>query len=76
MMRTALSSALGRAVREELLPRNVAQLTTLPTVHQARRTAWTAAQARTFLRAAADDTAYRCSSWPWSTGYAGARSPD
>ena len=58
MMRTALSSALGRAVREELLPRNVAQLTTLPTVHQARRTAWTAAQARAFLRAAADDTAY------------------
>jgi integrase len=58
MMRTALSSALGRAVREELLPRNVAQLATLPTVHQARRTAWTAAQARAFLRAAADDAAY------------------
>lgn len=58
MMRTALSSALGRAVREELVLRNVAQLTTLPTVHRARRTAWTAEQARRFLRAALHDAAY------------------
>ena len=38
--------------------RNVAQLTTLPVEHRARRTAWTAAQARVFLRAAAEDPAY------------------
>src|SRR6478752_7677947 len=58
MIREVLSSALGRAVREELVPRNVAQLTTLPTDQRARRTAWTAAQARSFLRAAADDAAH------------------
>ena len=58
MMREVLSSALGRALREELIARNVAQLTTLPAEHRARRTAWTAAQARSFLRAAADDSAY------------------
>jgi excisionase family DNA binding protein len=58
MIREVLSSALGRAVREELIPRNVAQLTTLPAEHRARRTAWTVAQARTFLAAAIDDPAY------------------
>jgi integrase len=58
MMREVLSSALGRALREELIARNVAQLTTLPVEHRARRTAWTAAEARSFLRAAADDSAY------------------
>jgi integrase len=58
MIKVVLSSALSRAMREELVPRNVAQLITLPVEHQARRTAWTAAQARVFLRAAADDPAY------------------
>jgi integrase len=58
MIRETLSSALGRAVREEVVPRNVAQLTTLPTEHRARRTAWTAAQARRFLELAHDDGAY------------------
>jgi integrase len=58
MMREVLSSALGRAVREEVIPRNVAQLTTLPVEHRARRTAWTAAQARSFLRAAEQDSAH------------------
>ena len=58
MMREVLSSALGRALREELIARNVAQLTTLPVEHRARRTAWTAAEARSFLRAAAEDSAY------------------
>jgi integrase len=58
MMREVLSSALGRAVREEVIPRNVAQLTTLPVEHRARRTAWTAAQARSFLRASEQDSAH------------------
>ena len=58
MIKVVLSSALSRAMREELVPRNVAQLITLPVEHPARRTAWTAAQARVFLRAAADDPAY------------------
>jgi integrase len=58
MMREVLSSALGRAVREELLPRNVAQLTTLPNVQRVRRTAWTVTQARSFLRVASDDPAH------------------
>jgi hypothetical protein len=58
MIKVVLSSALSRAMREELVPRNVAQLITLPVEHRVRRTAWTAAQARVFLRAAADDPAY------------------
>jgi integrase len=58
MIRETLSSALGRAVREELIPRNVAQLTTLPTEQRPRRTAWTAAQARAFLTAADGDPAH------------------
>lgn len=58
MIREVLSSALGRAVREELINRNVAQLTTLPAQQRSRRTAWTAAQARAFLRAAEGDAAH------------------
>ncbi|GAA3238401.1 site-specific integrase [Pseudonocardia petroleophila] len=58
MMREVLSSALGRATREELVTRNVAQLTTLPEEHRDRRTAWTASQARRFLNAARGDGAY------------------
>lgn len=44
MIREVLSSALGRAMREELVARNVAQLTSLPTEQRRRRTAWTADQ--------------------------------
>jgi integrase len=58
MIKVVLSSALSCAMREELVTRNVAQLVTLPTEPRARRTAWTAAQARVFLRAAVDDPAY------------------
>ena len=58
MIKVVLSSALSCAMREELVTRNVAQLVTLPTEQRARRTAWTAAQARVFLRAAVDDPAY------------------
>lgn len=55
MIREVLSSALGRAMREELVSRNVALLTTLPSPERRRRTAWTAAQARQFLDVAAKD---------------------
>lgn len=58
MIREVLSSALGRAVREELIVRNVAQLATIPPENRARRTAWTAAQSRMFLAAARPDPAY------------------
>jgi integrase len=58
MIKVVLSSALSCAMREELVTRNVAQLVTLPSEPRARRIAWTAAQARVFLRAAADDPAY------------------
>ncbi|MHA6631778.1 site-specific integrase [Pseudonocardia sichuanensis] len=58
MIREVLSSALGRAVREELISPNVAQFTTLPTEQRARRTAWTADQARAFLDAATGDPAH------------------
>lgn len=55
MIREVLNSALGRATREELVGRNVALLTTLPTPERRRRTAWTAAQAKQFLAVAAKD---------------------
>ncbi|GAA2848056.1 site-specific integrase [Pseudonocardia halophobica] len=55
MIREVLSSALGRAMREELVGRNVALLTTLPTPDRRRRTAWTAAQARQFLAVSVQD---------------------
>lgn len=58
MIREVLSSALGRAVREELVVRNVAQLATIPPENRTRRTAWTAAQSRMFLDAARSDPAY------------------
>ncbi len=57
-IREVLSSALGRAQREELVMRNVAQLTTLPTEQRRRRLAWTAEQSRRFLDAARGDAAH------------------
>jgi integrase len=57
-MRTVLSSALTRAMREELVARNVARLAELPTWERKPITPWTAAEARTFLEAAKDDPLY------------------
>ena len=57
-IREVLSSALGRAAREEVVLRNVAQLSTIPSMPQRRRVAWTAEQARTFLDAARGDAAH------------------
>jgi len=55
IMKTVLSSALTRAMREELIMRNVAHLAGLPTWERRLITPWTAAEARAFLDAAVDD---------------------
>jgi integrase len=55
VMREVLSSALSRAVREELIGRNVAQLTTLPTNHGRPLAAWKLDEAQCFLAAARAD---------------------
>jgi integrase len=47
-----LRNALNRAIREELLTRNVALLVDMPKVTKDRGTAWNAREAVTFLRAA------------------------
>jgi integrase len=58
IMKTVLSSALTRAMREELIIRNVARLAEVPTWRRKPITPWTAAEARAFLDAAADDPLY------------------
>jgi integrase len=51
-------AALTRAMREELVMRNVARLAELPGWERQHITPWTAAEARTFLDAAKDDPLY------------------
>jgi len=58
VMRTVLSAALTRAVREELLVRNVARLAELPESKRATIHPWSASEARQFLAAAKDDPLY------------------
>jgi integrase len=58
VMKTVLSSALARAMREELVMRNVARLAELPAWERKPITPWTAAEARAFLDAAKDDPLY------------------
>lgn len=58
VMRTVLSSALTRAMREELLMRNVARLVELPGWDRQPIVPWTADEARGFLTAAHDDPLY------------------
>ena len=58
VMRTVLSSALTRAMREELLMRNVARLAELPAWERQAVVPWTAAEARGFLTAAHGDPLY------------------
>jgi integrase len=58
IMRTVLSAALTRAVREELIPRNVARLVELPQWHRATIRPWTADEAKQFLSAARPDPLY------------------
>ena len=58
VMRTVLSSALTRAMREELLTRNVARLAEIPAWERRAIVPWTAAEARKFLAAARTDSLY------------------
>ena len=57
-IRTVLGAALTRAMREELIPRNVARLITLPQARAAKRAPWSPAEARRFLEAAKSDLLY------------------
>jgi integrase len=58
IMRTVLSSALTRAMREELLMRNVARLAELPAWERQAITPWSSAEASRFLSAARSDPLY------------------
>jgi integrase len=58
VMKTVLSSALSRAMREELVVRNVGHLAELPQWERKPVTPWTAAEARIFLDAAKGDPLY------------------
>ena len=58
VMRTVLSAALTRAIREELLVRNVARLVELPEWQRGTIRPWSADEARRFLAAARPDPLY------------------
>ena len=58
IMRQALSAALSRAVREELITRNVAQLVELPAWEPSVVVPWTPTEALAFFQAAIDDPLY------------------
>jgi integrase len=58
IMKTVLSSALTRAMREELVMRNVARLAEVPAWERKPIMPWTLAEARAFLDAARDDPLY------------------
>ncbi len=58
VMRQVLSAALSRAMREELVSRNVARLVELPAWQPAEVVPWSAAEALAFLAAAKTDPLY------------------
>ena len=58
VMRTVLSAALTRAMREELVVRNVARLVELPEWRRATIRPWSADEARQFLAVAKPDPLY------------------
>jgi integrase len=58
VMRTVLSAALTRAVREELIVRNLVRLVELPQWQRGRIRPWAAGEARAFLAAARPDPLY------------------
>ena len=57
-IRLTLSAPLTRAMREELIPRNVARQATLPPASAAKRPPWSAAEARRLLDVAKPDPLY------------------
>ena len=58
VIRMVLGAALTRAMREELVQRNVARLATLPPAPPARKQPWSADEAWRFLAAARPDPLY------------------
>jgi integrase len=58
IMRQVLSAALSRAVREELITRNVARLVELPAWEPSVVVPWSPTEALAFLQAAVDDPLY------------------
>jgi integrase len=60
-VRQVMRAAVNRAMREEVLFRNVVRLTELPTSQRKRITPWTAEQASAFLRATEGH--------PWHLGF-------
>ena len=58
VMRAVLGAALTRAMREELVSRNVARLATLPANYPARQQPWSVSKALAFLQAARGDRLY------------------
>jgi integrase len=58
IMRQVLSAALSRAMREELITRNVARLVELPTWEPSAVVPWSPAEALAFLQAAIDEPLY------------------
>jgi len=58
ILRQVLSAALSRAVKDELVARNVARLVELPTWEPAEVVPWSSAEALAFLRAASSDPLY------------------
>jgi integrase len=57
-IRAALAAALTRAMRDDLVARNVARLTVLPPAIAARQRPWSADEARRFLSSARSDPLY------------------
>lgn len=58
LVRMVLSAALTRAMREQLIDRNIARLVELPTWRRKDFAPWTAEQIQTFLTAAESDPLY------------------
>jgi integrase len=58
VIRAVLAAALTRAMREDLVPRNVARLAALPPAVAARQQPWSADEARRFLSRARSDPLY------------------
>jgi hypothetical protein len=70
-IRTVLRSGLNRAVRQELLDRNVAQLVQIP--KQRKLVAWTSEEARRFLESARSDSDPLYAAWSQSSVFARVR---
>lgn len=60
VMRMVLGAALTRAMREELVSRNVARLATLPAAPSTERRPWSADEARRFLDVTRANPLYPC----------------